>query len=640
MQNNNSGQNCINLWIVLILVIILIPINSLWIIQTELVHYSAHPTTMSLLSNVIFLLFLFICINLMVSKIFRRYGLNQRELLFIYILLSTASTMSGHDMIQVLAPMLGHAFWFATPENEWKELFWRYIPRWLAVDDMTALKDYYHGESTLYTIQHVKAWAVPILWWSAFYVVLVAVMLCINVIIRRQWTEHEKLSYPIIRLPLEMTRDYGRVLFQNRLLWIGFAISGFISLVNGLHFIYPLVPEIHVRHYDLSQFFVEKPWNAMGRTRVTFYPFAIGMGFFIPLDLSFSYWFFYWLGKMEMVVGSALGLHNLPDFPYMSEQAFGGCIGIFIMALWAGRTHFRKVLDRVFRNRVYDDRNEPLSYPVAVLGIALGILFLLFFSRQAGMSVWVAILFFAGYFILSLTFTRLRAELGPPIISLWVWGERSGDPGQTVVKFLGTRRLGPVNLTMLSFFFWFNRDHRAHPMPHQLEGFELSNRAGMNLSKLVLPIILVAAISSLTAFWAYLHIFFKIGGWGSFAWEPFNRLRNWLYIPRSADVPAIGFTCFGWLFTTFLMLMRRQFIWWPFHPAGYVLSGTWSADNVWMCLLISWLVKLSIIKYGGISAYRRAVPFFLGLILGQFVIGSLWSILGVVLDVPIKFYFI
>ena len=30
-------------------------------------------------------------------------------------------------------------------------------------------------------------------------------MLCINVLVRRPWTEAEKLSYPIIQLPLQMT---------------------------------------------------------------------------------------------------------------------------------------------------------------------------------------------------------------------------------------------------------------------------------------------------------------------------------------------------------------------------------------------------------------------------------------------------
>ena len=32
--------------------------------------------------------------------------------------------------------------------------------------------------------------------------------------------------------------------------------------------------------------------------------------------------------------------------------------------------------------------------------------------------------------------------------------------------------------------------------------------------------------------------------------------------------------------------------------------------------------------------HRKAVPFFLGIVLGEFVIGSFWSLLAVILDKP------
>jgi len=50
----------------------------------------------------------------------------------------------------------------------------------------------------------------------------------------------------------------------------------------------------------------------------------------------------------------------------------------------------------------------------------------------------------------------------------------------------------------------------------------------------------------------------------------------------------------------------------------------------WASLLFSWLLKTITLKYGGIKKYRQSVPFFIGLILGEFVMGSLWSIIGIV----------
>jgi len=130
-------------------------------------------------------------------------------------MLSISSSISGHDALISLPSILGHAFWFATPENEWKELFWQYIPRWLAVDDISVLRGYYEGESSFYNAQYIKKWIVPLLWWSAFYFVVLFIILCINVIFRKQWTEREKLSYPIIQLPLEMTGERNARFFNG-----------------------------------------------------------------------------------------------------------------------------------------------------------------------------------------------------------------------------------------------------------------------------------------------------------------------------------------------------------------------------------------------------------------------------------------
>ena len=63
-------------------------------------------------------------------------------------------------------------------------------------------------------------------------------MICLSVLLRKQWIEHERLSYPIIQLPLEMTRPDGR-LFKSKMMWLGFAIAGGIDLINGLHVFWP-----------------------------------------------------------------------------------------------------------------------------------------------------------------------------------------------------------------------------------------------------------------------------------------------------------------------------------------------------------------------------------------------------------------
>ena len=235
-------------------------------------------------------------------------------------MVNISSGIAGHDMMQILVPYLGHAFRFATPENEWKELFWHEIPPWLTVNDKQILKGYYQGDSSLYTKLHLLGWLAPILWWSLFTSVLLLVTLCLNVVIHQQWVETERLSYPTIQLPLEMTNPKTD-LFTKQLFLIGFSIGALVDLLNGLSFIFADLPSLSVKvhHYQVTN----KPWNGI------FSPFVIGMGFFIPLDLSFSCWFLFLFWKMLMVFNSAFGRGILSKFPYIAIQ---GMLCMYITA--------------------------------------------------------------------------------------------------------------------------------------------------------------------------------------------------------------------------------------------------------------------------------------------------------------------
>jgi hypothetical protein len=45
-------------------------------------------------------------------------------------------------------------------------------------------------------------------------------------------------------------------------------------------------------------------------------------------------------------------------------------------------------------------------------------------------------------------------------------------------------------------------------------------------------------------------------------------------------------------------------------------------------------VKGILLRQGGLKAHQKAIPFFLGLILGEFTVGSVWTIIGIVWDMP------
>jgi hypothetical protein len=188
--------------------------------------------------------------------------------------------------------------------------------------------------------------------------------------------------------------------------------------------------------------------------------------------------------------------------------------------------------------------------------------------------------------------------------------------------------------------FWFIcRGHYSDPMPFQLEGLKLADMIGMKSRKLLAPIIAATLMGIFTCFWVYMHLGYRIGMSNSgitnaHGWEAYSLLEQWLLNPTKHDYRVMLFISIGFLTAVFLTVMRTHFLWWPFHPAGYALANAWGVTVTWFPLFISWLLKVLILRYGGLRAHRRAAPFFMGLILGDFLTGSIWSILGTALRIP------
>ena len=550
----------------------------------------------------------------------------------IYILLAVASSIAGHDTLQILWPMLTYSIWNAQPENEWSDLFHRYIPDWLAVKDKGQLTDFYRGESTLHTWKHLRIWITPVLWWSALITVLMGMMLCLTILVRRQWVYREKLSYPVIQIPLQLTESSGRKLLTSRLLWIGFALAGGMNLLNGLRFLFPSVPGVGGSLYNVGSFFQTKPLSAIGYLPVAVYPFAVGLSFFIPLDLSFSIWFFYLFHKVTCVWGAMLGISQLLGFPFVEAQSFGGWLVIGLATLWITRKFLIRQLGNVFRAASPGDEDARMVRS-AVIGFILGSIFVLLFCVSAGVSVFSIFAYFALFFVMAIAITRVRAEVGPPSHDI-PW-----RPDKTLVSLLGTRRLGAEGLTVFSFFHSFNRSYRCHPMPITLEGFKAADLRGMSPSRLAISIVLVTIVASVSSAWAYYSQGYHYGAaaYGEQAqcrWT-FDQLKTWLVNPQSPNQPEIIASTGAVVFTALLMVLRRRFVWWPFHPAGYALSlSRWNTSWYWFSIFVSWLLKWILFRMGGLKVYRKAMPFFIGLVLGEFMVGAIWTLIGIALERP------
>ena len=87
--------------------------------------------------------------------------------------------------------------------------------------------------------------------------------------------------------------------------------------------------------------------------------------------------------------------------------------------------------------------------------------------------------------------------------------------------------------------------------------------------------------------------------------------------------------------TLALSALRARFVGFPLNAAAYAMNITFATDFFWCDMFVAWLIKILILRYGGRNLYRAALPFFLGLILGDFVSGSAWSIFGTAINANI-----
>jgi len=619
-------------------------VNDFWLVQLEVVRYS-FGTYAAPFYNCIFTLLVVTLANFSLRKRFPRIAFSRVELITVYVMLSISSAVCSHNMMQVLVSLMGYAHFFKTPENNWGPLFADSLPGWLTVSDPDSLRNLYFGNSTLYDPANCGPWVIPALCWSAFCAALIFTMLCLNTILRKQWIENERLTFPIVMLPLEMTLESGS-LFRNRYMWMGFAIAGALTMLAGIHYLFPSVPHVQIVRRNIGTLFTQPPWSAMGGIPMGFYFWAIGLAFLMPLELSFSCWVFFWLMKMELVICSATGINELTvpgggfdrGYPFLMSQSYGAYLGFFAMSLWTSRRYLARVYRTAFLGtREEDESREAVSYRTAILGAAAGFVFLAVFAYLMGMTRWVIVVFFAFYFVFAIIISRIRAELGFPTHDMHVMG-----PQYLLLTTNGTEKLAANNLTGFSLFAWFNRTYASHPSPHTLEGYKIGEQTNTPARQIFVAVIIAAVLAMPIGFWALLHNYFHYGGatsrmeqWASgFGSECWKRLDTWLKQPFPPNTTAMVFVGVGFAVSMLLGWMRVHFISFPFHPLAYAIAPSWGVSQLWMPLIIGSTAKFGILRFGGLRTYRKALPFFFGLILGEITIGSLWTIVGIVLGIP------
>jgi hypothetical protein len=458
--------------------------------------------------------------------------------------------------------------------------------------------------------------------------------LCLNYLVLKPWTQGEKLAFPLIQLPLAMAEPSG-AFWLSRAMWAGFAVALSISGLNGLHVLFPSMPHVEwIKQYNIGQFLTTRPWSAAAPFNMSAYPFAVGLAYLMPADLAFSAWFFMLARKGFQVLGAVMGWDAAAGrgFPFLNEQAAGAWLMLGLMLLWGARATFREA----WRAAWTPDHPERTLYRLSWLGLGGGVVVLaLYNALLLRMDFWVAALFFGIYFLLALTITRVRAELGAPHEIYFV------NPQRIMFDVFTLRGLGVGNLTVLQSLYWFNRGYRCHPMPNQLEALRMGQQYALSPLWLGGLILIVSALAFVLVCWANLHVTYRYGAEGAcqgfkfwLGQESFSRLNSWLTDEPLRHPDRWYYLAGGALVVLSLKGLRSVLPAFPLHPTGYALGVSFAVDYFWFPFLLGWLLKVCLLRFGGWHVHRQGLQFALGLILGDFTMGSIWSLITLAFEVP------
>ncbi len=597
--------------------VLLAPPVCIWVFRSEILYRSADLASSSLpVAAVVVLLAL-----LLVRRLFPLLG--RREVLWMYAVVTATVGISTMGMVQFLVTSLAAPFWFANAGNRWEE-FWAHIPAWVAPRSPEVVKGFFVGQSSLYLPQVWKAWLVPVLVWAGFIAVLLVAQFCLAAVFSLHWAKRERLTFPMLQLPLVLTQQRSA---RKPMLWVGIALAVGIQGLNALHYMVPSVPELRVLPTEIGSR-LPPPWNGIGTLYLTFYPSVIGLFALVPTNILFSCAFFFALTKGENLMAGVWGLNQAggggSGFPYAGEQAQGAIVAFALVVAWSARERLR----------------ESLRHPAERLwwvAFAVSLAALIAFGIALGLRPATAVTLFAVFFLCMVSIGWLRAALGP------IW-----NPGNDVAWWTRALVRSPMSVSEgvgLAYLRWFSfGDFRAHALPTYSEMLVLADASRIPRKPFLVSLGIASLLSIFASLWIALDVYYRHGAssaitdqWRTYQGRlAFDILRSQLDglapQPGASQLLAAGW---GAVFVLLLQAARHQFLWFPLHPGGFVMAQSGALEWMWVPIVIAGLVKAAILKAGGLRLYEKAVPFFIGLIVGDYAICGVMAFASWLFHIPL-----
>jgi hypothetical protein len=596
-----------------------------------------HSSTLFLdysVAGATFLLFLLVLVvNGGVARPFPRLALRPGELIVVAAMMLIGGAITTMGLVGYLIPNISAPYYLATPSNAWRSALWPALKTWMSPLDpdggTSAIMKFFNGVGAGEPIPW-SPWVRPLLLWSVLLAALWACMTSLMALMRKQWVDHEHLSFPIAQVPAELCAAAAHPwrrpsVLASGLFWIGFAVPFAVGSLNGLHFYFPAVPEVTISAWigDLT------PINIS-----LYLSFAVlGFTFLIPNRVAFSLWalnllsfaFRCYLKAYGLEMQENLGIYGAAPYPIMAHQGMGAMLVFIASGIWFSRRHLGRALRCALGagERGYD-AGEPASYRSALLLLAVGAAVMVAWTWRGGLGPLHSIVLVGAALLIFYGLTRVVAQCGVAVtIAPMI-------PPTFLASTFGSANLSRAGVGMVSMSWVWASDIRTSVMGSAAHGMYLARRRARHLLWVML---LAAAVTYVTACAFTLRLGYRHGAANLHAWfflQGPQRLFQWTAREvTTGSLPRLdGFiwTGVGAAIMLLLVVAHRTLFWWPLHPVGFVIcSVTWT-DILWLSIFLAWLIKLVVVRIGGPALYRRARLFFLGMILGQFSVAGLWAV--------------
>lgn len=613
-------------------------VSGLWMKMAGLVGHAVQLGESVPVIPAVAVLVLFLIVNPILGRIHPKLAFRQAEILVVFAILSLTPLINSIGMMRMLLPMMIVAKYFATPENK-LDLVWERLPRWFGPRSEDLINDAMRGHQPGVPWD---AWLPGLTVWFCFSLAMFMALLGLSVIFRKQWTERERLTFPLMQVVQELTpRQTGQIagILKDPYFWVGASVPLIYNLLQMTHAFFPTFPSLG-RGFDLGSSIQSRPWVAIRPLNISYRPELVGLGYLMSTEVSFSIWVSYLALRVSRVIATMLGFVDPgAPFPYDQSQSMGCYIALALVSLYLGRHALREVWQNTIGGRGrMDDSTEPLSYRGALLCLVGGLAFVLFVSLEAGMGWTLALLYFFFIFAVALVYTRVRAETGAPMVWLFPFWQQE----KMIYSLFGSSPFlvggNAQPLVVLASFTWLSRGYFPNSvMSVQMESFKLADDSHMPRRHMAYVMIYAFIIGFIIAAWVHLSVYYDIGceyaEHGGRA-----KLQNQGYLSvaqilsgqaRKPNLGEAGAGIFGFLAAILMVVARVRLVGFPLHPLGYAMATAYG-HPLWGSALIVWALKSMILKAGGIKLFRRYIPAFIGLVIGHFFAsGVVWGLVAV-----------